>query len=277
MNNLTVYVKTMSLTMLVLAVTACTIEPVQPDKPVEIRGAPDWVNKGSVMLAVKDRRIFRGVSSSTPQGDMALQKSIADDKSIEEVARVLSGFLENVSNDYMESGRSRERGNNEDAVYRVIEDASTRQVNEGVMRQIDESVTRQYKEGVTPQFKEAVSRRIVASLSRQIKEAVSTQVDLAYQIEDAVTRNFKEDVTRQIRDTAKRHVAGAKYVNSWRDPKTNTFWSYSEMEMRSVKKSMSGASDINVDLRRFFESEADNIFDRATKEKESMFPFFQMK
>lgn len=277
MNILMVHVKIISLSLLVLTVTACSIEPVQPDRPVEIRGAPEWVNKGSTMLAIKDRRIFRGVSSATPQGDMALQKSIADDKSIEEVTRVLSGFLESVSNEYMESGRSRERGSNEDAINRQIEDASTRQVNDGVIRQIDESITRQYKEGVSQQFKDVVSRRIVAALSRQIKETVSNQVDLAYQIEDAVARHFKEDVTRQIRDTAKRHVSGAKFVDSWRDPKTNTFWSYSEMDMRSVKNSMSGAGDINVDLKRFFESEADNIFDRGTKEKESMFPFFQMK
>lgn len=277
MKNFTVLIKPLSLSLLTVFVTACTIEPVQSDRPVEIRGAPEWVNKGSTKVAVKDKRIFRGVSSSTPQGDMALQKSIADDKSIEEVARVLSGFLEEVSNEYMDTGRSRERGVNEDAVNRQIEDASLRHVNESVVRQIDESITRQYKEGVSPQFKEAVSRRIIASLSRQIKETVSNQVDLAYQIEDAVARHFKEDVTRQIRDTAKRHVSGARFVDSWRDPKTNTFWSYSEMDMRSVKSSMSGASDINVDLKRFFESEADHIFDRSMQEKESMFPFFQRR
>ncbi len=277
MKNFTVLIKPLSLSLLTVFVTACTIEPVQPDRPAEIRGAPEWVNKGSTMLAIKDRRIFRGVSFSTPQGDMALQKSIADDKSIEEVARVLSGFLEEVSNEYMDAGRSRERGVNEDAINRQIEDASTRHVNDSVVRQIDESITRQYKEGVTPQFKEAVSRRIIASLSRQIKETVSNQIDLAYQIEDAVARHFKEDVTRQIRDTAKRHVSGARFVDSWRDPKTNTFWSYSKMDLRSVKSSMSGAGDINVDLKRFFESESDHVFDRATQEKESMFPFFQRR
>ena len=276
MKNYTVTKNLFTWIGLMLIMSGCTIEPVQPDRPmVEVKGAPEWVNKGSAMVVVKDGHIFRGVSSVGPQGDMALQKSIVDDKSIEEVARVLSSFLEIVSNEYMETGRSRDRSVNEDAVSRQIEDVSQRQVNENVLRQIDESISRQYKEGVSKQFKDAVSRKIVATLSRQIKEAVANQADFAYQIDEAVIRHFKDDVTRQIRNTAKMHIPGAKIVDSWRDPRTNTLWSLSELDLRSVKNTMSVTKDINADLRQFFEAEADSIFERSLKEKSGVFSFFK--
>ena len=37
--------------------------------------------------------------------------------------------------------------------------------------------------------------------------------------------------------------------------------------MKQVKSTVSGAQDMNGDVRHYVESNADNIFDRLTKEK----------
>jgi hypothetical protein len=37
--------------------------------------------------------------------------------------------------------------------------------------------------------------------------------------------------------------------------------------MKQVKSTMSGVNDMNVDLKRYIETSADNIFDRVAKEK----------
>jgi hypothetical protein len=37
--------------------------------------------------------------------------------------------------------------------------------------------------------------------------------------------------------------------------------------MNHVKSTMAGVTDMNVDLKRYIETTADNIFDRVAKEK----------
>jgi hypothetical protein len=37
--------------------------------------------------------------------------------------------------------------------------------------------------------------------------------------------------------------------------------------MQHVKRTMAGVNDMNVDLKRYIETSADNIFDRIAKEK----------
>jgi hypothetical protein len=37
--------------------------------------------------------------------------------------------------------------------------------------------------------------------------------------------------------------------------------------MKNVKATLSGVQDMNVDLKRYIETQADNIFDRVSKEK----------
>ena len=68
-----------------------------------IRGAPDWVNEGTNILNDKNGRLFHGVGSAPEMGDQSLQRSTADDRARAEVARVLSSYMEVVSNDYLAS------------------------------------------------------------------------------------------------------------------------------------------------------------------------------
>lgn len=68
-----------------------------------IKGAPDWVNEGTNILKDKDGRLFHGVGSAPVMGDQSLQIATADDRARAEVARVLSSYLDVVSNDYAAS------------------------------------------------------------------------------------------------------------------------------------------------------------------------------
>jgi hypothetical protein len=180
--------KLLAVTVLAAFVAACSsTNKVESD--LGLKGAPDWVNQGTSILNDKDGRLFHGVGSASPAGDMSLQKSVADDRARAEVARVLSSYMDVVSSDYMAAAKS---GGN----------------------------------GVT-----------------------------------------EESVSRQIKNLSKVNLTGAKIIGSWRDPKTNIIYSVAELDMKHVKDTLSGVQDMNTDLKRYIETQADNIFDRVAKEK----------
>lgn len=85
-----------------------------------IRGAPDWVNKGTNILNDKNGRLFHGVGSAPAMGDASLQRSTADDRARAEVARVLSSYMDVVSNDYLASARTGAGSEAEQSVTRQI-------------------------------------------------------------------------------------------------------------------------------------------------------------
>src|SRR6266850_2216897 len=85
-----------------------------------IKGAPDWVNKGTATLNDKDGRLFHGVGSSPALGDEALQRSTADDRARAEVARMLSTYLDVVSSDYSASAGAGGNANADQSVSRQI-------------------------------------------------------------------------------------------------------------------------------------------------------------
>jgi hypothetical protein len=76
----------------------------------------------------------------------------------------------------------------------------------------------------------------------------------------------EESVSRQIKNLSKVNLTGAKIIGSWRDPKTNIIYSLAELDMKHVKSTLDGVQDMNVDLKRYIETQADNIFDRVAKE-----------
>lgn len=110
-------------------VSGCSSKPVQiegarVESNLGIKGAPDWVNKGSNILNGKNGRMFYGVGSATPQGDMALQKAIADDRARAEIARILSSYLEVVSSDYMATVKLADSSVNEEQVSLQIKNTT---------------------------------------------------------------------------------------------------------------------------------------------------------
>lgn len=155
-----------------------------------IKGAPDWVNKGTNILNDKDGRLFHGVGSASPMNDMALQQSTADDRARAEVARVFSSFMDVVSQDYQAATRS-----------------------------------------------------------------------------DGGQAASEEAVSRQVKNVTKQNLAGAKIIGRWRDKKTNIIYSISELDLKHVKNTVAGAGDMNENMRNYIAKNAENVFDRMSKEK----------
>jgi len=169
--------------------TACGGKTVV-ESDLGIKGAPDWVNKGTNTLNDKDGRLFHGVGSAQPMGDDSLQRTTADDRARAEVARVFSTYMDVVSSDYLASTGAGGKGEADQAV------------------------------------------------SRQIKAVTQT------------------------------NLAGARIIGRWKEPKGGSVYSLAELDMKSVKATVQTSKDMNEGLRRYIESNADNIFDKvSTKEK----------
>jgi len=111
----------------VLAIAACTSGPTKVESDLGLKGAPAWVNEGTNILNNKDGRLFHGVGSASPMGDMALQQSVADDRARAEIARILTSYMDVVSSDYLASAKSGDSNVNEESVSRQIK--SMTQVN----------------------------------------------------------------------------------------------------------------------------------------------------
>lgn len=105
--------------MAALFLGACA-GPTQLESELGVKGAPDWVNKGTAYVNNKDGRLFHGVGSAAPMGDDSLQRATADDRARAEVARIFSSYLDVVSNDYQASAKSGGNSVNEEAVSRQI-------------------------------------------------------------------------------------------------------------------------------------------------------------
>lgn len=111
--------KLLSMALLAVAISACS-STTKVESDLGLKGAPDWVNEGTNILNDKDGRLFHGVGSSSPMGDMSLQKSVADDRARAEVARVLSSYMDVVTSDYMSSAKAGGANVAEEAVSRQI-------------------------------------------------------------------------------------------------------------------------------------------------------------
>jgi hypothetical protein len=114
------------------------------------------------------------------------------------------------------------------------------------------------------------ARAEVARVLSSYLDVVSHDYTSAVKSGEAADKNAgvnEEAVSRQIKNTTKAHMAGTRIIGSWRDPQSNTIWSIAELDMKYVKSTMAGVSDMNSDLKRYIETTADNIFDRFSKEK----------
>jgi hypothetical protein len=112
--------RTLAAAVLTVALAACGGGKTMVESDLGIKGAPDWVNKGTAVLNDKDGRLFHGVGSSPSLGDEALQRSTADDRARAEVARMLSTYLDVVSSDYAASSGTGANASADQSVSRQI-------------------------------------------------------------------------------------------------------------------------------------------------------------
>lgn len=103
--------------LLTVMVSGCARQSAQPEsrpadrgaesraeKRILIRGAPDWVNNGTRLYSGQDGRVIRGVGFAFKVGDMARQKSVADDRARAEIQRILLSYLGVVFDDFQAAG-----------------------------------------------------------------------------------------------------------------------------------------------------------------------------
>ncbi len=107
----------------VLMLAACAGKTVV-ESDLHIKGAPDWVNEGTNILKTRGGRLFHGVGSSPAMGDMSLQTSSADDRARAELARILTSYMDVVSQDYVGSATAGGEAVTEQSVSREIENVT---------------------------------------------------------------------------------------------------------------------------------------------------------
>ncbi|HEX7048498.1 MAG TPA: hypothetical protein VF275_13105 [Gammaproteobacteria bacterium] len=112
--------------LLLLAGTlaACASGRTEVESDLGIEDAPDWVNEGSQALNNKEGRLIHGFGSAPQMMDASLQRSTADDRARAEVARVLSSFMNVVSQDYVATAGYGEDMLSEQAISRQIENVT---------------------------------------------------------------------------------------------------------------------------------------------------------
>jgi hypothetical protein len=91
---------------------------------LHIKGAPNWVNKGTSVLKEKDGRLFHGVGMAEDLGNMSLQKSTADNRARAEIARILSSYMDIVENDYITANRADGQNVSQEQISRQIKNVS---------------------------------------------------------------------------------------------------------------------------------------------------------
>ena len=113
------FVTAMMALVLTGALVACSSAKLEGD--LNIKGAPDWVNKGTQVVEDKGGRLINGVAVAPSMNDPALQTSVADDRARAEIAKVLNSFMKVVSQDYSAAAGSGQDQQNEESVSRQIQ------------------------------------------------------------------------------------------------------------------------------------------------------------
>lgn len=113
------FTKLFSAMLFAIVLSGCS-GPTKVESDMGMKNVPDWVNKGTHYLNDKDGRLFHGVGSAAPLADPVLQKSVANDRARAEVARILTSYMEVVSDDYASSVRADGKNVSDEAVSRQI-------------------------------------------------------------------------------------------------------------------------------------------------------------
>jgi hypothetical protein len=273
MKNVMYSLKGCLMLALLSSLAGCVIDPIQFESKDEIKGAPEWVNTGSILLHTKDGRKFYGVSSAPPSGDLALQRSIADDGAMGEILLLLTNFLEMAASSYISLDYPSNLDVSDEDVTSRLDEELARRAKEDLDKQVDDAIARHLKDSVSPQFKDEIIRSVKESNVRQNKEAVTNQSDFLRQLDELIALKIREVVSRQLKLHLKEHLLVIRNLGSWRDPKTSYIWAISELDLRNVKSTLAGITDMNKDLKQYVEINAENIFDNTGKGKSGFNPF----
>ncbi len=122
------FARTTALLLTLGLLVACSSRTVV-ESNLGIKGAPDWVNKGSQALNDQNGQLIHGIGSAPNMNDQSLQRSTADDRARTEVARVLNSFMHVVTQDYSASAGSGQDQQNTSNVSRQIQNITDQNVS----------------------------------------------------------------------------------------------------------------------------------------------------
>lgn len=108
---------------LLMSLAACS-SSTKVESDLGMEDAPDWVNEGSQALNTDDGRLIHGIGSAPKMSDFSLQRSTADDRARAEVARVLSSYMNVVSQDYLATAGTGDDSIDEQVITRQVENVS---------------------------------------------------------------------------------------------------------------------------------------------------------
>jgi hypothetical protein len=74
-------------------------------------------------------------------------------------------------------------------------------------------------------------------------------------------------VSQQLRSATQMNLSGARIIAHWKDKKSGTMYALAELDMKQVKDTLATAKDMNADVRRYMNDNAENLFDRLSQEK----------
>lgn len=74
----------------------------------------------------------------------------------------------------------------------------------------------------------------------------------------------EQAVSRQVKAVTKMNLSGSKIIGRWKDSRTSMVYSICELDLSHVKGTIQGAKDMNEDLRRYIDRNAENIFDKVS-------------
>jgi hypothetical protein len=110
--------------LLAAALAACAGGRTEIESDLGIEDAPEWVNEGSQALNNDDGRLIHGMGSVPKMRDEQLQRATADDRARAEVARVLSSFMNVVSQDFVATAGTGSEAVDEQAISRSVENVT---------------------------------------------------------------------------------------------------------------------------------------------------------
>lgn len=121
------------------------------------------------------------------------------------------------------------------------------------------------QKSVSDDMARAEAERLLASFLGALLSD-STVSDRSERAREKITAVKDETLLRHVRNITNANLPGIRISASWRDLKSNNVWSLAELDMKYVKKTLADASDMNVELKRHIETEADNVFDRIVRD-----------
>jgi hypothetical protein len=74
------------------------------------------------------------------------------------------------------------------------------------------------------------------------------------------------EVSREINNVTRTNLSGTKIIGRWRDKKSKTVYSLAELDVRHLKQTVKMFRDMNEGLRDYFEQNAEQAFDKFSRE-----------